>query len=532
MAKTKVSEFDAVASNNTDINNVNVSEGCPPSGINDALRSLASLLKKQEVGTDAMTSPDINGGTIDGATIGGSSGVTIGVSDGTVSAPSIKFTSDTNTGIYRGGTDILKFVTAGTDAVTIDASQNVGIGTTTPNTTNLNSGTTSGIVVKSGGVAKNNFVALPSTGGSQWDVRESGGSGGEFTMRMFDTSGTQNVQISSNGNHFFNGGNVGIGNSSPTNKLEISANATNNGMLINNTSTGNPARITLTNDEGSGYIDQNNNLLRFNQSGSTDVVIDSIGNLLVGKTATDAGASAGFEFNPNGYAFCTRASAEPLIVNRTTTDGRLIQFRKDNSNVGSIGTFGSALYISSPDGTDAGLRVGNSTVVPVTTTGALRSSAIDLGSVSARWKDLYLSGGAYIGGTGSANYLDDYEEGTFTPTLTFGGGSVGITYLNQTGKYTKIGNTVSISITIILSNKGSSTGTALITGLPFAVTQEPAYSVYVQSVSFADMLVLNSDAGTNVNLREVSNAGITTLLNDTNFANDSMVRVSGTYILT
>jgi hypothetical protein len=73
MAKTKVSQFDAVASNNTDINSVNVAEGCPPSGINNAIREMASLLKKQEVGTDAMTSPDIDGGTIDGATIGASS---------------------------------------------------------------------------------------------------------------------------------------------------------------------------------------------------------------------------------------------------------------------------------------------------------------------------------------------------------------------------------------------------------------------------------------------------------------------------
>ena len=125
MAKTKISQFDATASNNTDINSVNVAEGCPPSGINNAIREMASLLKKQEVGTDAMTSPDIDGGTIDGVTIGGSSGVTIGVSYGTVAAPSIKFTGDTNTGIYRGGTDILKFVTAGTDAITIDASQDV-----------------------------------------------------------------------------------------------------------------------------------------------------------------------------------------------------------------------------------------------------------------------------------------------------------------------------------------------------------------------------------------------------------------------
>ena len=53
---------------------------------------------------------------------------TLQLDDGTVSAPALTFNSDTNMGIYRGGTDILKFVTAGTDAITIDASQNVTIG--------------------------------------------------------------------------------------------------------------------------------------------------------------------------------------------------------------------------------------------------------------------------------------------------------------------------------------------------------------------------------------------------------------------
>ena len=53
---------------------------------------------------------------------------TLQLDDGTVSAPALTFNSDTNMGIYRGGTDILKFVTAGTDAITIDSDQDVILG--------------------------------------------------------------------------------------------------------------------------------------------------------------------------------------------------------------------------------------------------------------------------------------------------------------------------------------------------------------------------------------------------------------------
>jgi hypothetical protein len=51
------------------------------------------------------------------------------------------------------------------------------------------------------------------------------------------------------------------------------------------------------------------------------------------------------------------------------------------------------------------------------TTQADRDAAVDLGTSTVRFKDLYLSGGVYLGGTGSANHLDDYEEGTFTLRL-------------------------------------------------------------------------------------------------------------------
>lgn len=67
-----------------------------------------------------------------------------------------------------------------------------------------------------------------------------------------------------------------------------------------------------------------------------------------------------------------------------------------------------------------------------------------------------------------ANTLDDYEEGTFTPSLTFGGGSTGITYGDRRGQYVKIGQNVFVNVYILLSNKGSSTGVANINGFPFA----------------------------------------------------------------
>jgi hypothetical protein len=60
MAKNKISEYSSVASNNTDIAGINISEGCAPSGINNAIRELMAQLKDQQAGTDG-----------DGFTVGG-----------------------------------------------------------------------------------------------------------------------------------------------------------------------------------------------------------------------------------------------------------------------------------------------------------------------------------------------------------------------------------------------------------------------------------------------------------------------------
>jgi hypothetical protein len=83
-----------------------------------------------------------------------------------------------------------------------------------------------------------------------------------------------------------------------------------------------------------------------------------------------------------------------------------------------------------------------------------------------RFKDLYLSGGVYLGGTVAANLLDDYEAGTFTPTIagvtTTGTG----TYTTQQGIYTKVGNLATVSVYLVWTAH-TGTGTLQVSGIPF-----------------------------------------------------------------
>ena len=84
--------------------------------------------------------------------------------------------------------------------------------------------------------------------------------------------------------------------------------------------------------------------------------------------------------------------------------------------------------------------------------------------------NLTLSGGAYLGGTGSANLLDDYEEGTWTPVLT---NWTNVGTPTVTGNYTITGNLVYVEIKIIPATSVSATGGNASTTLPIS----PANSV-------------------------------------------------------
>jgi len=69
MAKNNITQFDATAANNTDIQSVDIDEGCAPSGINNAIRELMADLKDVDAGTVALTSPDFTAFKVGGVSI-------------------------------------------------------------------------------------------------------------------------------------------------------------------------------------------------------------------------------------------------------------------------------------------------------------------------------------------------------------------------------------------------------------------------------------------------------------------------------
>jgi hypothetical protein len=138
-------------------------------------------------------------------------------------------------------------------------------------------------------------------------------------------------------------------------------------------------------------------------------------------------------------------------------------------------------------------------------------------------------------GTTGSELLNDYEEGTWTPTMTFGGGATSLTYNTQYGVYTKIGNVVHFSFRLILSNKGSSTGAAAFGGLPFTSANTNGNFGAVP-VAFADAVVsfdktltwIVDPNATTINVRYCNGTNYADM-NDTNFTNTSNIIASGTY---
>jgi len=151
-------------------------------------------------------------------------------------------------------------------------------------------------------------------------------------------------------------------------------------------------------------------------------------------------------------------------------------------------------------------------------------------------KGIDFSATANSSGTMTSELLNDYEEGTWTIGLTFGGASAGLTFSGNTGTYTKIGRQVTVNGFAALSNKGSSAGDAKITGLPFTIPNNDsnysALSLRFDGVSYTGQFqgygVINS---TTLNLEEITEAGSRGGIANTDFTNSSAVLFTFTYFV-
>jgi hypothetical protein len=157
-------------------------------------------------------------------------------------------------------------------------------------------------------------------------------------------------------------------------------------------------------------------------SWNTAMTVDNSGNLLVGKTATD-NTTAGTRIHPAGYASFTIANDYPIIANRLSSDGDIAVFRKDGTTVGSIQSRSGLVstIILDPRTNGVGLTGTATAVIPTNNTGVLSNAAMDIGGSGYAFKDLYLSGNVnatntYLGNGNEIGWGGAYSQGK--PTIS------------------------------------------------------------------------------------------------------------------
>ena len=308
MPKTKISEFSATPANNTDIDSINIAEGCAPSGINDAIRELMSQLKDWQAGTSN-----------DPMVIGSSGSLTL--SQGTANGVP-----------YLNGS---KVVTSGS-ALQFDGTS-LFVGAT--------SAAAGKLVVKD--TSSSNHVWLvgrTSDGASSVSFRNAADSA--YNARLEAVSGY--LAIETNGNErarITSAGNLGIGTTSPINNGGyggLSLNGTSGAlfsMMTNGTET---TRIASFGDETSIQCKASTGIITFvsGVSGGTERArILADGTFIIGKTSTSS-SSNGAYFTANGTLgmdFTISTSNEAVTLNNLSTVGTAqMDFRTGGTEKGSI----------------------------------------------------------------------------------------------------------------------------------------------------------------------------------------------------
>ena len=350
-------------------------------------------------------------------------------------------------------------------------------------------------------------------------ILASGGvANGETDLGLFVSSGTVSSTSYSALTLKGGSGNVGIGETSPAQKLHVSISET--------TAYAASSASLIQPDGGSNLLIQNTG-----ESGFASLRF----------AALNASNAVGyFGFNNN----TANVGGSFIFGQRTGATSYAEQMRiTDTGNVG-IGTSSptNLLHLAGASATPS-LRLGSVSEGfywdigrENATTGDFVFNNASGGASTERVRILAGGGLTFNGDTAAANALDDYEEGTWTMGISFGGAAVGVTYGANAGSYTKIGRQVTVCGFIGLSSKGSSTGVAAITGLPFTIgsanSNYCAASVRLTTITFANQFqAYGAINTTTIPLEEITEAGTLTGISNGDFANNSEILLSLTYFV-
>ena len=351
MPKTKISEFSATPGNNTDIDGINIAEGCAPSGINDAIRELMAQLKDFQAGTagDSFNGPVGTTTAAAGAftTLSASGAVTLsgGTANGVPYLNGSKVLTTGSALTFDGTTltSTTSAATAGNFKATSTTAQVFNV--TASNDVNA----TIGLGVFGSAASSFGMIAagqpLLGTAASELNIYSSNASG--VIKFGLGSTPSEQMRLTSTG--------LGIGTSSPGARLDVNTGGASNTMA-RFTSNGSYYSYILssgvtsvfsadTSGNNSFTVRGASNQLEFYTNGSERMRIDSAGNVGIGaivpgaRLQVDAAQSASvanlltLRDSSAGTTFNLQTFSDPSFgtSNRFNYDGGYLAFRRSGT---------------------------------------------------------------------------------------------------------------------------------------------------------------------------------------------------------
>ena len=226
------------------------------------------------------------------------------------------------------------------------------------------------------------------------------------TFRVnYNGAGSDEVVIDSSGN-------VGIGTASPAGNVHINS-ASDTYLYMGTSNATADARIQFRNsggtDAGGLWYATNGNSMQFRTNSTEAMRINSNGQVLIGTSTINPQSgtgNTGVQIG-DGHIYAGKDDDCPVILNRMTSDGTLAIFRKDGTTNGNIASYSSTIQFGQGN---ANLKFSNSSdaITPANGSGTNNDDAIDLGSSSARFDDIYATNSTIQ--TSDRNEKQDIEE--------------------------------------------------------------------------------------------------------------------------